>query len=433
MSDTDLVLLDCRTKDNDMTVFSFIKFAFACVSLMAFVFLGVGAWKVWSAYNFAKTAVKVQGTFIGYHEVLRDSTVTDSHGFKTKVSATYPMFAYTDAAGRTHHITGTEVVVFRWLKNGDPVDVLVSPDDPENARLGSMYYLYGDGGFSCLGGFFGIVLLFYGFKVFSLYLGPSAEISETIILAALQSFLRSKLPVGDLAFICGGFILLAGLMFGFGTYFILKRQDPALIQAMEAGRFEEARLLASQGKGIEGKNEDGEPALIVALKANKSEVARAILGHWISTNVVTSKGVSGISLAAANGDHHTLALMVKKGAETFGLHPSIVHRLIVKGDTGTLGVIFSSSFNLDTEYKRLTFGDHAVMHAKADVVRLIQQHHGPFKAPPAFIALVLDDMNMLTTALKEPNACHKIFQGFTLVHFAEIIGKQEMMEKAGAC
>lgn len=416
-----------------MTVFSFIKLVFIGVSLMAFVFVGVGAWKVWSAYHFAKTALKVQGTFVGYHEVLSDSNMRDGYGFRTKVSSTYPMFTYTDAAGHQHHATGTDLVVFHWLESGDTVDVLVSPDDPGNARLGSMYYLYGAGGYGCLGGLMVVVLLFYGFKAFSLYFGPSAEISESIMIGSLQGFMQSKLPIGDLAIIGGGFVLLAGLMIGFGTYFILKRQDPALIQAMEAGRFEEARLLASQGKGIDGKNEDGEPALIVALKANKPQVARAILGHWTSTNVVTAKGVSGLSLAAANGDHRTLALMLKKGAETFGLDPSIVHRLVVQGDTETLKVIFSSSFSLDTEYNRLTMGDHAVMHAKADVVRLIQHHHGPFKAPPAFIALVLDDLDMLAATLKEPHNCRKTFQRLTVVDFAKKIGKQEMMEETRVC
>jgi hypothetical protein len=416
-----------------MTIFNFIKFVFILVSLIGVVFIGVGAWKMWSAYNFAKTAEKTQGTFTGYHEVLVNPTVPDSDGFKHKVKETYPMFAYTDAKGQAHHITGQDVIVFQNLKSGDPVDVLVSPDDPENARLGSAYHLYGGGGFLSLGGLLVIILLFYGFKALAVYIGPSAVISQTSLIAALQSFSQSKLPVGDFVIIAGGFVLLAGAMIGFGTHFILKRQDPSLVQAMEAGRFDEARMLALEGKGIEGKNAVNEPALIVALKANKPEVARAILSHWTSTNVVTSKGASGLSLAAANGDHITTAMMIKKGAETFGLDPSIVHSLIVKGDTETLSVIFSSSFTLDADYMRLTYGDHAVMYGKADVVRLIQKHNGPFKAPSSFIALVLDDTDALTVELKKPDACNRKFNRLTLTQFAEKIGKKEMIENAGGC
>jgi hypothetical protein len=416
-----------------MTIFNFFKFVFILVSLIGFVFIGAGAWKMWSAYNFAKTAEKTQGTFIGYHEVLRDPTVSNINRFKRKVKETYPIFVYTDAKGQTHHITGKDVIVFQRLKNSDDVDVLVSPDDPENARLGAAYYLYGGGGFLSLSGLVVIILLFYGFKAIAFYIGPSAVFDPTGLIGVLQSFGQIKLPVGDFVIIGGGFILLAGAMIGFGTHFILKRQDLSLIQAMEAGKFNEARMLALKGKGIEGKNADKEPALIVALKANKPEVARAILNHWTSTNVVSSEGASGLSLAAANGDYFTLAIMIKKGAETFGLDPSVVHDLIVKGDTETLSVIFSSSFDLDTKYMWLNYGDHAVMQGKADVVRLIKKHNGPFESPSSFIALVLDDTEVLTEALKKTDTCNKKFNRLTLTQFAEKIGKKKMIEKMGGC
>lgn len=416
-----------------MSVFNFIKFVFILVSLFGIVFIGAGAWKMNSAYNFAKTAKKVQGKFIGYHEVFKEPSMPDPDGFSRKVKETYPMFEYTDAKGKSHHITGTDVIVFERLKSGDNVDVLVSPDDPENARLGSFYYLYGGGGFLALTGLILIILLFHGFRIMALYIGPDSAPSHTVLIGVLQKFVQMKLPVGDLVIIVGGFVLLAGLIIGFGTRFILKRQDPALVQAIEAGRFDEARKLALDGKGIEGKNADNEPALIVALKANRHEVARAVLGHWTSTNVVTSKGASALSLAAANGDYSTLAIMIKKGAETFGLDPSVVHGLIVKGDIQTLRVILNSTFDPDSEYMWLTYGDHAVMNGKAEVIRLIQKHNGLFKSPPSFIALVLDDTDSLKAELKKPEACNIKFNKLTLTQFAEKIGKKEIIEKAGGC
>jgi len=416
-----------------MTVFNFIKFVFIMVALTGLVFIGVGAWKMEAAHQFAKTAQKVQGTFAGYHEVLQDPTVMHNDSLKRKVRSTYPMFTYTDAQGRTHHITGNDVVVFQRLKSGDRVRILVSPHDPENARLGSVYYLYGGGGFLVIAGLIVILLFLHGLKALAHCIGPSAAAAQTSFMGGLQRFCQSTLPVGDFVIIAGGFVLVAGAMIGLGTHFFLKRQDPALIRAMEAGRFDEARLLAIEGRGIEGKNAANEPALIAALKANRPKVARAILRHWNTTNVVTSKGESGLSLAAANGDHITLAMMIKKGAETFGLNPSIVHDLIAKGDTETLDVIFSSTFALDAEYMRLTYGDHAVMHAKPDVVRLIQKHNGPFTAPPSFVALVLEDMDGLASALKKPDACRKNFDGTTLMQFAETIGKKALIDKAGGC
>jgi len=403
------------------------------MALMGVVLVGAGAWKMWSAYSFAGTARKVQGTFTGYHDVWGDSDVEDAHGFKTKAKETYPTFSFVDEQGRTHHITGTDAIVFQRLESGDAVDILVSHDDPDNARLASPYYLYGGGGLLSLGGFSAVLLLFYGLRALAHFGGPSAEVRETGFLAALQSFLQMKLPVGNLVIVGGGFVLVAGAVIGFGAYFIVQRQDPALIQAMEAGEFDAARILALRGKGIEGKNAAGEPALIVALKENRPEVARAILSHWTSTNVVTANGTSAVELAAAHGDPHTLAALLKKGAETFGLNPSIVHGLVVKGDTETLRVVFSSSFSLDTEYLGLSYGDHAVVLGKADVVRLIQEYNGPFKAPSAFIALALDDEDALKAALQRPNACRTTFQKLSLPQFAKKIDKTDMLEKLGGC
>jgi len=416
-----------------MTIFNFIKFVIILLCLMGSVFVGAGAWKIWSAFCFAQSAQKVQGTFIGYHDVMADSTIKDSSGFKIKVEETYPLFAYCDNKGQTHNITGSDLIVWQWLKSGDQVDVLVSPDDPENARLAAPYYLYGSGGFLSLGGLLSIILLVYGLKVLALYIGPAAPLSQTGLLAMAQELAKKKLPLGDLVIVGGGFFVLSGAMIGFGTHLIFKRQDPALIQAMEAGKYDTARLLAIKGKGIEGKNKAGETALIVALKANKPEVTRAILSHWTSINVLAANGASALSLAAANSDHQTLTIMIKKGAETFGLNPSIIRDLISKGDRETLEVIFNSSINLDTEFRRLTYGDLAVLHGQAEVVHLIQSQNGPFKAPSSFIALVLDDSTMLSTALKQPAACHIKFNRLTLSQFAEKTGKQEQLAKAGGC
>lgn len=402
--------------------------------LMALAFIGGGVWKTWSAFRFAGTAIKVEGTFAGYREFMSHSTIKDSHGFKTRVKETYPMFSYRDAAGRSRIIVGRDVVVFQWLESGDRVTVLVDPDNPENARLGSLYYLYGSGAYLFAGGSLAILLLVVGFKKISLFIGPSAAPGQTALMKFVQGLAGKKLPLGDVVIMFGGFVLLAAAVMGAGAYFVMKSQDPSLVEALQAGNYDAARTLAASGRGIDGKNADGEPALIVALKADRPDVAGAILSHWTSVNVRTAKGVSGLALAAANGDHQTVATMIKKGAETSSLPPSLVYRLIVKGDIMTLAAVFSSKlFNLDAKFMRLTYGDHAVMHGKADVVRLIQEHNGPFQAPASFIALVLDDSNALKQALVSPDACKTEFNRLFLYQFAQKIDKKRLLEQAGGC
>ncbi len=404
-----------------MTIFNFIKFVIILMLLMGFVFIGAGAWKIRSAYRFSQNAEKTSGTFVGYQEVQQDSRIENASGFKIKVTEKHALFKYTDAQGRTRTITGPDVVVFESLKSGDPVDILVSPHDPENARLADPYYLYGGGGYLCLGGLAAIFVLFTAYKTIPL-------------IGVLQGIGRMRLPLGDLIIVGGGFIVLAGALMGFGTWLIMKRQDPALIQAMEAGRFDEARTLALQGRGIEGKNAAGEPALIVALQKNRPEVARAILDNpLVSTHVVAADGTSGLALAASRGDHNTLAMMLDRGAETFGLDPFVVHGLIKRGDPETLAVIVSSSFDLNAEFAGLTFGDHAVMSGRVDMVRLMQDQVAHFEAPRSFIALVFDDADALALEMKKPDACTKKFNRLTLSQFAEKIGKTQVLASAGGC
>lgn len=122
--------------------------------------------------------------------------------------------------------------------------------------------------------------------------------------------------------------------------------------------------------------------------------------------------------------------MLQKGVEAFfDIKHSVVYNLIDKNDIATLKVIFDNGYNLDWKYGPLPLGDHAVMLGNAEVVRLIQAHNGVFKAPPAFIALALNDSEALNKVLQNPGATEVVFQNLTLKQFAEKIDRLELLER----
>ena len=357
---------------------------------MGVVFIGVGGFKIWSAYNFAKTAKVVQGTFSGYETVLVDSATrtSDTPGSEIGSEVTYPMFSYTDKNGHLRLESDPESHFIKRFKHGEKVTVLVSPDGSAPPRLGDIFSLFGPGISLCLFGITFILLMSLCIKLANTYfsLDPTVYEGQSSFRWALSEFGQSRFPVGGLVFLLGGFLLIAGVFVGTGTYFILKRADQALINALHNDDFKTARILAYKGRGIDGKNQDGDNALIVALKANQPEVARAILDNFfVSGTALSPDGSSPVHLAAVNGDHQTLAILLQKGAEAFfDIKHSVVYHLIDKNDIATLKVIFDNGYNLDWKYGPLPLGDHAVMLGNTEIVKLIQAYNGVFKSATCF-------------------------------------------------
>jgi hypothetical protein len=357
------------------------------------------------------------------------------------------MFTYADAHGRVYDVTGKDGHFYEHLTCGDKVTVLVAPDGSD-ARLGDFESLYGAAILRCVIGLCFLALIQYGMRAADRYLGLPAPTAETPyvytgstgsqprpadapsshILSFLQEIGQSHLPVSDLAIYLGGFLLISGAVLAFTLSITVKRQDPALINALQQQNYAAALSLATQGRGVEGKTAEGETALILALKVNQPDVARAILNcRFVNANVYTIDTKSSAQLAAANGDLQTLLLLLQKGAPAFDLEPGLIHALIVKGDAASLRLIFDNGFNLEQEYRQLSFGDYAVIEGQAEIVRLIQAHNGLFRAPAAFIALALNDSIALQAALKRPDEANRTFYGYSLEQFAQKIGRQALL------
>ena len=418
-----------------MTVLGFVKGILVFISLFGIVFLGIGAWKVYTAFTFVQQADKAIGTFKGYHTVYNETTTTDDfyQTKRTRVEEALPMYAYTDAHGNLHDATGTESHFFKHLRFGQKVKVLVAPDGSGVSRLGDLLSLYGNAVLLSLVGLGCIVLMYYGIKAMDMFLGPSAQpVATNSVISFLQSSLhefgQSRLPISSMVFYLGGFVLIAIVMGAFTIHMTYKRQDPALIKALQQQQYDTALVLAAQGRGVDVKTAEGESALILALKANQPILVRAILNClFVNANVWAADKRSSAQIAAANGDLQTLTLLIQKGASAAELEPSLIHDLIIKGNAALLKLIFNDGYNLYQRYNQLFLGDYAVIEGRAEIVRLIQARHGTFRAPATFIALALNDPVALRTALKRRNAAKFRFCGYTLEQFAQKINRQELL------
>ncbi|MGD9006418.1 MAG: ankyrin repeat domain-containing protein [Desulfobacteraceae bacterium] len=414
-----------------MTVYTFLKASLIIVILIGLTNTGFGLWKMWSAYDFSRNAIVKQGVFRGYHEHRFKSSTLDTSGTKSyrTVVEYLPMFSYVNS-GIRYEITGQDGHFFKHLKHkvNNPVKVLVSPDDPKRARLGDFLSLYCNGMLLGMGSLIFIILPWYGIKYINSWRDTALEAATTAGRIS-QHIGQSHIPISSIVIILGGFFLIAGSMAAYVYYSSTKRNNDFLIQAIESGDYENALILALQGRGIDGKNSKNETALITALKANQPDVACAIIDHlWVSRNCSDAQGNLAIQIAAFNGDQKTLSLLLEKGEPIYHIRPKEIYHLIRKGDAATIKFVVNHGFNIKEDHSNLTYGDLAVLEGQADVVKLIKSLGGTIKAPPAFVAMALDDPVALRKALEFPNASSQKFRGLTLEKFAKKIGKMKLLE-----
>ncbi|BBO82851.1 hypothetical protein DSCO28_34170 [Desulfosarcina ovata subsp. sediminis] len=394
------------------------------VSLFGFAFLAIGGWELWSAYTFASHATIRPGTFKGYHTVFHETTITDSDGHSrpSRTEEALPMFSYTDADGRIHAITGAKDHPFRHLEYGQSVEVLVPRDPSLQPRLGDSLSLYGKESLSCLVGVAMVLLSLAGVRGVSVVMGPAG---------ILRRVGDARLPIGGMALMLGGFLLLAASVMVLAYFYSLERNDPALLGAIEAGDEQKALFLATECRGVDAKNASGETAMVAALKAGQAYVADAILDcFWISAGAVSKQGDSTVRLAAELEAPRLVRRLVKKGGPAMDVPPALVHDWINAGDAAAIQILVENGFDLRQTYRQRSFGDLALIAGQPAIARLIHDHGARFTAPPAFIALALDDAAALKAALGASGEENPRFNGWTLDQFATKINRNALLAAA---
>lgn len=413
-----------------MTVYTFLKASLLIVILIGLINMGFGVWKIWSVSDFSRNAIVTQGIFRGYHLHVFKSSTRDNSGMRNyeKVEEYLPMFSYV-YSGIRYEKTGQDGHFFKHLRNkvNEPVKVLVAKDNPKTARLGDFLSLYCNGVLLSLGSLILMVISWYGIKYINSW-RDKAFTAATEAGKMIQYVGESQIPIGSIVIILGGFFLIAGSVMTYAYFSATKRNSDYLIQAIESGEYENALILALQGRGIDAKNSKNETALITALKANQPEIACAIINHWwVSRNCSDNEGNLAVQIAALNGDRKTLALLFEKEVPVNHVGPREIYYLIRKGDAATIKFLADHGFNIKEDHSNMTYGDHAVLEGRADVVKLIKSLGGTINAPPAFIALAADDPDALNKALKLSNSSSRKFRGLTLEKFAKKIGKQSFL------
>ena len=124
------------------------------------------------------------------------------------------------------------------------------------------------------------------------------DAADTAAVAGMMVTLATGIPVS-------GQLLVAGAMAWYSIHAVRKRQDTQLIEALRTQEYTLAYALAAKGLGVDAKNPEGESALVLALKANQPETARAILKAKASAKTTTADGTPSTHLAAANANNHS--------------------------------------------------------------------------------------------------------------------------------
>ena len=415
-----------------MTIYTFLKASLMVVIFIGLINMGCGLWKIWSAYDFSRTAIATQGVFRGYHLHVFKSSTRDTSGIRLyrKVEEYLPMFSYVNS-GIRYEKTGRDGHFFKHLRNkvDKPVKILISPVNPKTARLGDLFSLYCNGLLLTLGSLIFVIIPWYGIKYINSW-RDTALAAATEAGRISQHIGQSHIPISSVIIILCGFFLVAGSMAAYVYISATKRNSDFLIHAIESGEYENALVLALQGRGIDGKNSKNETALIAALKANQPDVACGILDHlWVSRNCADAEGNLAIQIAAFNGDQKTLALLLEKEESINNIRPKEIYHLIRKGDASTIKFLADHGFDIKNDHSNISYGDHAVFEGQADVVKLMKRLGGTINAPPAFVALAVDDPDALSKALKLPNTSSQKFRGLTLKKFAKKIGRIELLEQ----
>ena len=86
-------------------------------------------------------------------------------------------------------------------------------------------------------------------------------------------------------------------------------EEPAEIDKKDKENFNLMKELISQGVSLDSINEDGETALMIAVKRENLKLVKILLRLGASTNITTPGGENVFSLAEASGNIDVLKLL----------------------------------------------------------------------------------------------------------------------------
>ncbi len=123
--------------------------------VIGILFAAVGALSAVSTALFVSRSARVTGTVVDY--VVEQNAISLMSSADPTGLLYYPVVEYESASGERHTLTGRSGRPRRVYEVGDPLAVLVSLRDPEEARIDSAFGVWGSS--IILGGLGGLFLL----------------------------------------------------------------------------------------------------------------------------------------------------------------------------------------------------------------------------------------------------------------------------------
>jgi hypothetical protein len=162
-----------------------------------------------------------------------------------------------------------------------------------------------------------------------------------------------------------------------------------LTDALREKRYDEARALILQKKGIHKVNEYNQTPLILALEARRPDLARLLIEAGADVNIKSKMYMTPLRIATQAGDLEMVKLLLAKGASPDAPedeYPPVFYA-IMDGRDDIARVLIESKCDLAQRYvsgeHHLTIGDVTIRHRKPELTDLVRRRGGKFTSPPS--------------------------------------------------
>lgn len=377
------------------------------IILTAFIIFGIavalyGAWEIIGTLNFVNSSPgRVKAKFVGYYEeIVQTRSSSPSPNWPGQVDfydstsiMSYPQFEYVTKDGETRQVQEPKIHVFERFKRGQEVEIILAPHPYQDPRLAGFYSLY----FRDLCIFtLGCCFILIPFLIWKVSIPLMESTAGMRLVAKMEEWYRTiastrigPITVGGLLKGCAGFIIIVLIISLTASLAPFVKQfhlgmSWGLIEALEKKRFDEARQMIAERKGINKTNEYNQSPLLLALEAKQPELARMLVEAGADVNIKSKMYMTPLRVATQSGDLETVKLLISRGASPDAPEdefPPLVYALI-RGYDDIARVLVEGGTNLHKQYRcedrMRTVGDIAVRARKPDLVELIRQRGGVF-------------------------------------------------------
>jgi len=362
-----------------------------------------GAWEIWGTLSLVSASPKrVKAKFVGYHREFHESSRIRSTDHElgglesSEQVALYPEFTYRADDGTERRGRESKVHVVELYKPGDEVEIVAQTHG--FARLAGFFSLYGrDLLILVIGlGFVLVPLAIWKGFIPALENTPAgaelAAFGDNTIKDLTNTVMEFKVGPVPYRYILGGVLALVVLgviisvIAGLLPFFAQMRFGAGgrLIHALEQKRFEDARAMIGEGKGIRAKNEYNKNALLLALEAGQADLARLLIAAGADVNLRSKTNKTPLELAVRSGDLETVRMLLAYGAlpDPPGDDFPMFFLAVAKGYDDMARILIEAGTDLHRRYRlkdfTVTVGDYAVLAKKPALAEFIRQRGGGF-------------------------------------------------------